>query len=221
MKRSDPVVYLTGICFVLGVLIVAQLRSTSHATKVKLATDDQARVLTTLVDSNSGLRDEIAAIEAQLARLHPANSMERSAALAQELDRLLIVSGRVAASGPGVRVDIASQVAALDMQDLINELRNAGAEAIAVNRQRVIVRSVAAQREDGLVLDGRPLAPPYVLEAIGQPDTMDKALLRRGGLVALLEYAYPGLTITVTKADSLTLPAYQGTEEMAFSQLVP
>jgi len=220
MKRSDPAVYLTGICFLLGVLIVAQLRSTSRAASVKLAADDQARVLTTLVDSNSGLRDEIASIEGQLARLNPADSAERNAALALELDRLLVVSGRAAVSGPGVRVDISGQVNPLDMQDLINELRNAGAEAIAINDRRVVVRSVVARDGNNLALGGEILAVPYVLKAIGQPDTMDKALLRRGGLVALLEYAYPGLTITVTKVDSLSLPAYAGAEQFKFSQPV-
>lgn len=220
MKRSDPVVYLTGICFMLGVLIVAQLRSTSHTASVQLATDDQARVLTTLVDSNSGLRAEIADIEAQLARLNPADSAERSAALALELERMLVVSGRAAVSGPGVRVDISGQVNPLDMQDLINELRNAGAEAVAVDTQRVIVRSVVAREGDNLTLDGAILTAPYVLEAIGQPDTIDKALLRRGGLVGLLEYAYPGLTITVTKVDSVSLPAYEGAEELKLSQPV-
>ena len=220
MKRSDPAVYLTGICFLLGVLIVAQLRSTSRAASVKLAADDQARVLTTLVDSNSGLRDEIASIEGQLARLNPADSAERNAALALELDRLLVVSGRAAVSGPGVRVDISGQVNPLDMQDLINELRNAGAEAIAINDRRVVVRSVVARDGNNLALGGEILTVPYVLKAIGQPDTMDKALLRRGGLVALLEYAYPGLTITVTKVDSLSLPAYAGAEQFKFSQPV-
>ena len=102
-----------------------------------------------------------------------------------------------------------------------NELRNAGVEAIALDGYRIIVRSVVAREGTDLSIDGNRLLPPYRLQAIGQPDTIEKALLRRGGLVSLLEYAYPGLKITVTKSDSLTLPAHLPPVEFKFAQPVP
>ena len=221
MKRQGSLFPLILVYFVLGVLIVMQLRSTSRAASSVLSTSEQPQVLTTLLESNTGLRSEIAELETQLGRLNQASQEENSAALQAELSRLLVVSGDADVGGPGVRVYVSGQINPLDMQDLINELRNAGVEAIALDRQRIVVRSVVAREGTGLVLDGNRLTPPYVLEAIGQPDTIEKALLRRGGLVSLLEYAYPGLKITVTQVDSLTLQADKAPAEFKFAHPVP
>lgn len=222
MTQPGATRHLTIVAFMLGLLVVVQLRSTSHAANIStLSTSDQARVLSNLVDSNAGLRNEVQALEEQLARLNPADAQKSSEALTAELKRLMVISGAAAAAGPGVRVEVSGQINPLDMQDLINELRNAGAEAISVDGRRIVVRSVVARDGADLVLDSTPLHPPYVLDAIGQPDTMEKALLRKGGLVGLLEYAYPGLKITVTKAEGLSLPAQDGASIFKYAQMGP
>jgi uncharacterized protein YlxW (UPF0749 family) len=218
MIRSATTKPLTLVAFILGILLVVQLRSTSRAANVALTTSDQARVLSGLVDSNAGLRQEIAQLEEQLTRLNPADTQASNQALVADLKRLMVMSGGADVSGPGVRVEVSGQINPLDMQDLLNELRNAGAEAMALDGTRIIVRSVVARDGNDLVLDGHVLIPPYTLEAIGQSDTIDTALLRKGGLVGLLEYAYPGLKITVTKVDGLILPAYTNPTVFKFAQ---
>jgi uncharacterized protein YlxW (UPF0749 family) len=218
MKRLRPVLQVSLVTFVLGVLIAVQLSSTGRTTSAMLNSSDEARVLAMLVQSNAGLRNEISGLEAQLARLAPSNSEERIAALQAELSRLLVISGDAETGGPGVRVDVSGQINPLDMQDLINELRNAGAEAIALNGQRITMRSVVTREAGELVLNGVRLYAPYILEAISQPDTIEKALLRPGGMVSLLEYAYPGLSVTVSKADGLVLPARTARPEFRFAQ---
>jgi uncharacterized protein YlxW (UPF0749 family) len=221
MKRQASVFSLVLVYFVLGILIVMQLRSTSRAASSSLSTTEQAQVLSTLLDSNDGLRNEIAELETQSERLKQANLEENSAALQAELSRMLVLTGRASVSGPGVTVDVSGQINPLDMQDLINELRNAGVEAIALDGYRIVVRSVVSREGTDLAIDGNRLVPPYRLQAIGQPDTIEKALLRRGGLVSLLEFAYPGLKITVLKAESLVLPAYKASIDFKYAQPAP
>lgn len=218
MNYSPKTRPLTLVAFILGLLVVVQLRSTSRAANLALTTSDQARVLSSLVDSNAGLRQEISQLQDQLARLNPADRQESNQALVAELKRLMVMSGSAPVSGPGVRVTVSGQINPLDMQDLLNELRNSGAEAMAFDGVRITVRSVVARDANELVLDGQVLMPPYTLEAIGQPDTIETALLRKGGLVGLLEYAYPGLKIVVTKADELSLPAYSNMTAFKFAQ---
>lgn len=221
MKRALAGVEIALVCFVLGLLIVLQLRSTSRAASIaSTSTSDQARVLATLVDANAGLRNEIAELEAQLALLNQASREDSDAALLAELNRLLVVAGSLPAGGPGVRVEVSGQINPLDMQDLVNELRNAGAEAIDLNGIRIVARSVVARDGNELSLHGVRLAAPYTLQAIGDSETMSKALLRHGGLVSLLEYAYPGLKITVAKADGLSLPARPVMQYFKYAQAV-
>jgi uncharacterized protein YlxW (UPF0749 family) len=222
LKSSASVLVLTALCFALGVLIVAQLRSTGRAAALSSSSSDQARVLSALVDSNDGLRSEIGELQAQIERMKPTDAQARNAALMTELSRLVVITGSAVATGPGVRVIVSGQINPLDMQDLINELRNSGAEAMDINGNRIVVRSVVTRDDANLALDGQRLTSPYVLEAIGQPDTIEKALLRKGGLVDLLEYAYPGLSVTISKVDTIYLPAVEAQpDSFRFAQPAP
>ena len=87
-----------------------------------------------LVESNARLREEISALSDQLDELQ---AVEGGGALLQslvdEVNYLRIVNGQVAVSGPGIEVVIEGDISVLDLHDLINELRNAGAEALALN----------------------------------------------------------------------------------------
>lgn len=60
--------------------------------------------------------------------------------------------------------------------DVVQELRDAGAEAVAVNGLRVGARSSFATEDDRVLLDGRPLKEPYRIEAIGSPETLEGGL---------------------------------------------
>jgi uncharacterized protein YlxW (UPF0749 family) len=91
--------------------------------------------------------------------------------------------------------------------ELINELRNAGAEAIVVDDVRLVVGTVVAGPEDGISIEGHPLADPFVIEAIGSPETLTGSLTRAGGIVAQLGATYPEAILTVTPVERLALPA--------------
>lgn len=222
MRRSPSIIPLTLVCFLLGVLIVVQLRSASRASVLFApGVADQAQVMSSLVERNAGLRSEVSELEAQLAKLEASGSQANRDAMNAEMMRLWVVNGASEVTGPGVQVSISGQINSLDMQDMINELRNAGAESIAVNGQRVVVRSVVTRDGNNLLLDGALLRAPYQIEAIGQPDTIEKALLRRGGLVSLLEYTYSGVKIAVTRVDRVSIPAYQDRLNFKYAQPVP
>jgi uncharacterized protein YlxW (UPF0749 family) len=128
------------------------------------------------------------------------------AAMVRDLNKLRVVNGLVETSGPGVQLTASANLRPEDLQDLINELRNAGAEAIALNGHRVIVSTAIHESGGAVYLDEDPVAPTYVLVAIGQPDTLERALLRKGGLITYLQNNYPDATIAVLKRTTMTLP---------------
>ena len=97
-----------------------------------------------------------------------------------------------------------------------------------MNGVRVVTRSAIAPDESGgITIDRQPLARPYRLEAIGEPDTLLHALQRKGGLIALLEARNSALKITVTKhgiadqAGWLKLPKIAAQFTWVYSQPVP
>jgi uncharacterized protein YlxW (UPF0749 family) len=89
--------------------------------------------------------------------------------------------------------------------ELVNELRNGGAEAIAIDGTRVVAGTVVAGPPGGLSVEDRAVPDPFVIEAIGSPETLTGTLKRVGGVAALLAARYPDLTLTVTPARRVVL----------------
>jgi uncharacterized protein YlxW (UPF0749 family) len=141
--------------------------------------------------------------------------------LVAELNRVRVVSGKVEVSGPGIALLIDGPLSALDLQDVINELRNAGAEAIALNHHRLVVHSVLAVDAHGsITIDGQPLARPYLFQAIGDADTIETALLRPGGLISLFRRTYPNLVVQSTQYPRLVLGIYRPPVAFQYAQPV-
>lgn len=211
---------LAVVCLGLGLLLAAQLR-TQQAARQAARTEDWEFVVADLVDSNARLREEVAVLSDQLAHLQ---EVEGGGALLQSLvdetNYLRVINGRVAASGPGIEVVINGPVSVLDLHDLINELRNAGAEALALNGWRIVAWSAIGADGQHVTVDGQPVLSPYRLQAIGDPHTLEVALLRPGGLVDLIQQYNEGVTISVERVDKLTLPVYAQPFQFAYARPV-
>jgi len=207
------------VCLVLGLLLVIQLRS-QHDIRQAASSADWGFVVADLVDSNLRLRAEVEALQAQLDQFQDVGGggalLE---SLVDEVNHLRVINGLVAVSGPGIELAIEGPISVLDLHDLINELRNAGAEALALNGQRIVAWSAIGSDGEHVTVDGQPVHAPYHLEAIGQAQTLEVALNRPGGLVRLLQQARTGTSIAVNKRDRLTLPVYD--QPLRFVYAVP
>jgi uncharacterized protein YlxW (UPF0749 family) len=124
-------------------------------------------------------------------------------------EQLAILAGSAGATGPGVAVTIDDPdeaVSANQLLDAVQELRDAGAEAIAVNgTARVVAQTYFLDDERAVVIGGREVKRPFVIEAIGDPDTMAEAVRFRGGLVDRV--ANVGGKATVVERDKVTITA--------------
>ncbi len=109
----------------------------------------------------------------------------------QQADTLGILAGTVPAVGPGVRVEVIDEDGGVGSNQLLEgleELRDAGAEAIELNdRVRVVAQTSLRDAEGGVVVDGQLLRSPYVIEAIGSSQTLATALDFSGGFVDEVE----------------------------------
>jgi len=201
---------LTAVCLGLGLTLVVQLRTQNDIRQAdrRLSTDWEY-VVAELVESNAHLRDEIEALQLQLAEFQDAQGgaviLE---SLVDEVNRLRIANGLVTVSGPGVEVEIKDPVSVLDVHDLVNELRNAGSEAMAFNGYRIVAWSAISTDGETITVDGRPVQLPYRLEAIGDASTLEVALSRPGGLIDLLRQARPEIAIAVHRLERVTLAVY-------------
>lgn len=219
-KRWVVQLSLIAISVGLGLLLVVQLRSQRDARQT-LRSEEWDYVVADLIDSNARLREEIETLQAQLAELGTAGgSGAMLQSLVGEVNHLRVATGLVEVSGPGVRIEIEGPITVLDLHDLINELRNAGAEALALNGQRIVAWSAISTDGTNITVDGQPVQAPYQLDAVGDAHTLQVALDRPGGLVDLLRQAHPGISIAVTQQDKLTLPVYDRPFQFAYAKPV-
>lgn len=219
MSRSSQVT-LTIVSFLLGLLLVTQFHTQRQLTATASAQSpaDQAVMIGGLVEGNAALRKEVSDLEDTLARAASSSDQGNMESMVADLNRLRVVNGLVEVAGAGVEIRITSGVTALDLQDLINEARNAGAEALALNGRRLVARSVVIGSDGAIQMDGEPLRSPYVLQAIGLPESLERALDRKGGLLALLRYTYPSADIILTLQDRMVLPLYTGKYEFRYAR---
>lgn len=126
-----------------------------------------------------------------------------------QADALAILSGTVPAVGPGLVVTISDPTNGVDagaLLDAIEELRNAGAETLAVNGTvRVVGQTYLIDTDDGIRIGGRDIQAPYVIQAIGDIDVMATATQIPGGLVESIERR--GGQVSVIRRDAVTVTA--------------
>jgi uncharacterized protein YlxW (UPF0749 family) len=202
-------VVMASVLLILGFLLVIQLRSQSSDTGLdRLASQDLTLLVANLNTRNDQLRAEVAALQGQLARLQSAAGSGQQSALQlrNELARDRAWAGLDGATGSGVVVQLAGPVSASMVEDILNELRNAGCEALAVGPVRVVAGSVATGDPGGVSVDGVRLGSPIEVRALGDSTALAGSLTRAGGIVAILAATDPDVTVSVSPADRLQLP---------------
>jgi uncharacterized protein YlxW (UPF0749 family) len=121
-------------------------------------------------------------------------------------------AGPDAGAGPGDSgFADAGRVRDRDLQRVINGLWQAGAEAIAVNGQRLTALSAIRAAGDAVVVDNRPLVPPYTLLAVGDGEALRAAFGRTadGRYLEMLRDEY-GIGVSTTVHDEVRLPPAHG-----------
>lgn len=210
MRATRNQLSIAVVAAILGLLVVVQLRAQSAGTGLDaLSAQELTQLVANLNTRNDQLRTEIATTERELAELQAARARGESSAdqLRRDLARVRAWIGLDPVTGSGIRVTIAGPIAGSGIQDLLNELRNAGAEALAVEDVRVVAGTVVAGSPGALSVENTALDDPFEISAIGNPATLTGSLTRAGGIVAQLAATYPEAQLTVVPIEVLSLPA--------------
>jgi uncharacterized protein YlxW (UPF0749 family) len=232
--RSQLVFGALGVllCILLGVAIVTQVRQNDSGDSLETARPaDLLVLLDSLQQREAALNTEVADLQRTLAALQASGSSDQAAIenAQARLAALSILIGTVSATGPGVTLtidDAAVGVAPETMLDVINELRNAGAEAMEVQggqgdpkvSVRVGVDTWVVGRPGALEIDGQTLNPPYTVVAIGDPPTLAAAMNIPGGAVDSVERV--GGTMVVQQSDRVDVTALRQPKARQYAQPV-
>lgn len=212
------------LTLVLGVALVAQVRTTRTAGLEDLRETDLVALLDDATTRVNELEDELARLEADRARLQGgAGDAAAQEAARQRLDSYRVLAGTVPVEGPGVTIvvgDPERTVTPTMVLDLIQELRDAGAEAIQVGPVRVVASSwVGLSADNELLVDGQPLTSPYRVVAIGDGHTLAGALAIPGGFNDSVRRV--GGTVDVVEGQTLRIDALHQPDEPRYARPVP
>jgi uncharacterized protein YlxW (UPF0749 family) len=188
----------------------ADVSATSRESLVRQVNADAAR-LTEQRAAVQGLQREITGLQsAQL------NATTEGRSVSARLDRLGVLTGAAPAGGPGVQVVVDDapgatspkfQVQGQDLQKLANGLWAVGAEAVAVNGQRLTSLSAIRDAGSAITVNYVSLRRPYTVSAIGNPKQMGARLLDTSGGQTWATLQSFGLKFAVTTKDQMLLPA--------------
>jgi uncharacterized protein YlxW (UPF0749 family) len=201
------------VAAVVGFVVVGQLRATSRVSPGLEAQSegDLTRILASLNGEADGLREEISNLKLELATLEGSSQRDEVAlqTARAQLQSLRVLAGTVPVAGPGITLTIDDPRGAVTYDvviDAVQELRDAGAEAIAIDGVRVGTTSAFSERDGRVALDDSVLAAPYRVDAIGPAATMEGGLRIPGGVVDSLG-ALKGAHGEIQRAARLELPA--------------
>lgn len=208
-RASRAQVLGTVLVTALGFALVVQVRQTDEQGLASLRQSDLVRILDDVGDRRDRLAAEASDLRAQQQALSSSVNGSQAAlqAARERVDALGVLAGTLPATGPGVEVflsDPDGAVKAATVLDLVQELRDAGAEAIQVGPVRVVASTAFTDGSAGVSVDGTVVRAPYSVLAIGDSETMATALQIPGGIVASLP---EGARATVASREEVTVTA--------------
>ncbi len=185
---------LMTVLILFGLLIVTMVLETNRAAPAVQEERDQ---LIAHIHEQShevkALRDRTTSLQSDVARLEERvlSRSQEGQHLATLRRRLSVLTGVTPVKGPGVVItvddapdaasDPSGQVLDSDLQKLVNALWVAGAEAVSIDGQRITSRTAIRGAGSAITVNYRSLTTPYVIQAIGNPDTLPARLLETEG----------------------------------------
>jgi uncharacterized protein YlxW (UPF0749 family) len=223
---------LAAALLVLGFLIAAQLAAEGQ--RVRYTTQERSALVETalgLQDQQGALKGRILDLRTQIGQLEASGpgSAAQVRQLNDDLDSARIGAGLIGLAGPGIvfRLEDAgtpnggadSLVTARDVRAVVEELWIAGAEAIAVNGERVTVSTAFLDIGGSVLANSAYLAPPYTIAAIGPADLYER-VQASPSFVAFVagRVEAVGLRLSVAELDTVDVPAFAGTVNVRFGQ---
>lgn len=189
--------------------------------------EDLIAILDGLGQNTRRLESEIADLEERKTSLSSsADKAQTAREQAEEQVRALgILAGTLPAQGPGVRItlnDPDAKMTSSNLLDAIEELRDAGAEAIQINGSvRVVASTDLVDDAPGVKIDGEKVGSPYVIEAIGDSNNLAEAAKFPGGLVSEVTGPQIGGTAEVTEQPVVQITALHAPDEHRYARPAP
>ena len=205
IQKNELSILLTAV--VLGLLIAVQARSFEDVSDVisRNTRSDIFREIQILKKTNETLLDETFELSDQLNKI--SNNQEALDSVKAEIEKYMIITGRVNVAGPGVNVKMHGDIKGIWLTDTVNELFTAGAEAVSVNTIRLTNQTIGFDTipSGQILLNGVILNKPYTVTAIGDRNVLKEALEQPEGIIQRMNRNITDAVIEVSQEDRIEM----------------
>lgn len=217
---SRNTVIIAVISLVLGLAIATVWQQNRVAPELANARPgDLVQILDRLAVEQNRLTAELSDLQRREEVLAEGATAEAVAETQARADQYAILAGVVPVTGPGIEITVRDpnlSLSSIALLDLVQELRDAGAEAISINDERVTASTWFADAPTGTLVSGVTITPPYRISAIGDPRTMEVALAIPGGFSESIRAA--GGTVSIIRSDALDILAVVPIQDPQYSR---
>lgn len=225
------------ISIILGLMIGIQVRTINRNASLKtdegtLRSKELAEKLKKSIEERDRQKEEIDKLNSRLYDYENStkNTDDVTRALYDEIDSLKELACLTDATGEGVVVKISPPLAMEDLTDdairdnpefllrLISVLNAADAEAISINGQRYSTYSEIERAGNHLKVNGTAIAMPYVINVLGDSETIKSAMEIKSGIVDTIKSF--GLSVTIEKKSDVKVPKLDKVPRLSFTTKV-
>ena len=222
--------YILFIVFILlGMVTAWQLISTLNARKATASSALNANILReqiaelrleidqlrTAIDENIALQNDI--IKEYIA-------LQNDDQLSREWEIIKLHTGLVGVEGAGITITLDDApvrepgmppswfiIHDYDIRTILNELKTAGAQAIAINGERVVPMSEQICAGPTIIINDNRYPVPYIIEAIGEPDGLYEAMSTSNKVAELKEF---NILVDIKKSDKIRISKFSGADKL-------
>ena len=237
IKRNSPTARAIAPALVVGLLaflLTVDLNTQNSASKINATRRSElAAIVAERQKSTAALESRLAQLRAQVAAIAASAGSATLRNLQGTMAGIEAASGSTTVSGPGIVVRLAdaastdqsvnqqdSRIQDVDLQEVVNALWDAGAEAVAINGQRLVSTSAIRNAGSAVLVNFRVLTSPYLVDAIGDPSAM-RASFEASTIARHFktwEQVY-GLGFSIEQPSTVQVPAYTGSVRFRYAQI--
>ena len=217
MKKFGKALVFGILCLILTFAITVQLRvsslSESESSQTKI-TDKLKDEIFRLNDENVKLAEKFQNTTSELddARNQAAQNDSSSKDTSELIKKYTIVSGKTDVTGQGIIIKYkpsdneAKADMVKDLRDIVNEIKNAGAEAIEINNQRIDGTTAIEMVKNKIEINDTEVSENFIIKAIGDSNLMYSGLIRPGGTIENIRES--GVSIEINSENTIKINKY-------------
>lgn len=217
MKKFGKALVFGILCLILTFAITVQLRvsslSESESSQTKI-TDKLKDEIFRLNDENVKLAEKFQNTTSELddARNQAAQNDSSSKDTSELIKKYTIVSGKTDVTGQGIIIKYkpsdneAKADMVKDLRDIVNEIKNAGAEAIEINSQRIVGTTAIEMVKNKIEINDTEVSGNFIIKAIGDSNLMYSGLIRPGGTIENIRES--GVSIEINSENTIKINKY-------------